>query len=874
MNSENSHDNEQLHLPVLLRSNPLREKFPYCSHLGLDRSVYENRVAWAKMTGFAPWPSRLATEEEIKTMLSSTPNNNAVTVVGSGGGLEMEIEDCKEQVCMYFLGSHQVGLVKRQQLEMDFVGKFAENSAKCTTKQFLMGLEEADGFVLREVFKEGCGSCMVCGGKDSPNRIILCDRCNSELHLDCLRPSIASVPEGMWMCPICVVEAPLTYQLESKRVKEQLMAPPTITTTTTAAATTTNNNNSSSAQKQTRRRPESEVAGGAAATPSSTGSSQYKRPKPLATAPAVSGSKWSAEEDAVLWSGITNNLSFQEICSKMDRSYSGCVHRHKELLRKNYQAPANILQLVQQHHQNHMQQQLQPRAPAATYSSFATTTSAAPTATTEPKRGNGASTSKTPTPPLMNSAALAAAAADATTSQLSKLLSIAQMPTMHREPARTCFACQQTGGGEMLACGDTICGKWFHPFCLGSRLPEDLEEQWFCPWHHCALCPLTAATPPALFAKKPVHHSTIAPISLQGSCQLVDNNNSLEGSKSHSTIKFARCIACPLALCDEHLHAPWDSHLVQRVPHADSHFFLCERCDMHPTPLGKSLDSLLSQALHKRGEAYADTLAKRPGQQMISTCAAPELAQTLLSERGGGTESTMSARPLSCGEVQALVRQNRLTTVIEFEKAIGDMANTLHTVYKWMHPALAQSCRKFHAQVLELVRVNSIELAALEKNWARFPNDKTAMVYSSKPVLRGITPWETYERFPAIEPSPDELEYGEAGKQDPHQTFAYLFQALESARLVAPVAETAMEPLLTPTQFEIDDLFEAHSASLRASLTSQARLRSEVNRVFASYQAGQETILELHKQLAETKQALVLAQQQPPANLTNHQVTQ
>lgn len=853
----NSHDSEQLHLPVLLRSNPLREKFPYCSHLGLDKSVYENHVAWTKMTGFASWPSRMATEDEIKTML---PASAAAPSAVSAGTLDAETDDCKEQVCMYFLGSHQVGLVKRQQLEMDYVGRFADHSTKCTTKQFLMGLEEADGFVLREVFKEGCGSCMVCGGKDSPNRIILCDRCNSEVHLDCLRPSIASVPEGMWMCPICVVEAPLTYQLESKRFKEHLAA--SSTATNTATSSTANGNGSSSAQKQTRRRLDSEVAGsggggsgnGDAATPS-----QYKRPKPLATAPAVSGSKWSAEEDAVLWNGITNNLSFQEICSKMDRSYSGCVHRHKELLRKNYQAPANILQLVQQHHQNHMQKQLQPRAPAASYSSFVPTASgsgAAAAAGTESKRGNGAS--KAPTPPLVNSAA----SADATTSQLSKLLSIAQMPTMQREPVRTCFACQQTGGGEMLACGDALCGKWFHPFCLGSRLPHDLEERWFCPWHHCALCTSTSTTPPALFAKKPVHHSTIAPLSLQGSCELLLDGCNSTSQDGEGAIKFARCIACPLALCDEHLHAPWDSHAVRRVPHPESHFFLCERCGMQPAPLGKSLDSLFSQALHKRGEAYADTLARRPGQQVIASCAAPELAQALL-----GGDSAIHARPLSCGEVQALVRENRFPTVLEFEKAVGDMCNTLHTVYKWMHPALAQSCRKFHAQVLELVRLNSVELAALEKHWARFPGAGKAS--STTPMLRGLAPWETYERVSAVEPSPDELEYGEAGKQDPHQTFAYLFQALESARLVAPVAETAMEPLLTPTQFEIDDLFETHSASLRASLTSQARLRSEVNRVFASYQAGQETILELHKQLAEAKQALALAQQQLPPNNTN-----
>ena len=39
-------------------------------------------------------------------------------------------------------------------------------------------------------------ACSVCGGKDSPDKQILCDECDMAYHLWCLPTKLESVPEG------------------------------------------------------------------------------------------------------------------------------------------------------------------------------------------------------------------------------------------------------------------------------------------------------------------------------------------------------------------------------------------------------------------------------------------------------------------------------------------------------------------------------------------------------------------------------------------------------------------------------------------------------------------------------------------------------
>ena len=51
--------------------------------------------------------------------------------------------------------------------------------------------------------------CMRCAGTDSidPNFFVLCDRCSSGMHLQCMQPPRRTVPTGDWFCPNCVVVA-------------------------------------------------------------------------------------------------------------------------------------------------------------------------------------------------------------------------------------------------------------------------------------------------------------------------------------------------------------------------------------------------------------------------------------------------------------------------------------------------------------------------------------------------------------------------------------------------------------------------------------------------------------------------------------------
>lgn len=41
-------------------------------------------------------------------------------------------------------------------------------------------------------------ACCVCGGKDSPEKQIICDDCDAAYHLWCLTPKLKAVPEDDW----------------------------------------------------------------------------------------------------------------------------------------------------------------------------------------------------------------------------------------------------------------------------------------------------------------------------------------------------------------------------------------------------------------------------------------------------------------------------------------------------------------------------------------------------------------------------------------------------------------------------------------------------------------------------------------------------
>ena len=46
-------------------------------------------------------------------------------------------------------------------------------------------------------------NCEICDQGGEEDKILLCDRCDSEFHMFCLRPKLNEVPEGEWLCPLC-----------------------------------------------------------------------------------------------------------------------------------------------------------------------------------------------------------------------------------------------------------------------------------------------------------------------------------------------------------------------------------------------------------------------------------------------------------------------------------------------------------------------------------------------------------------------------------------------------------------------------------------------------------------------------------------------
>ncbi|CAM9530650.1 unnamed protein product [Discosporangium mesarthrocarpum] len=45
--------------------------------------------------------------------------------------------------------------------------------------------------------------CMVCEKNDYQTEIVLCDSCDEEYHIFCLKPPLKYVPPGDWFCPSC-----------------------------------------------------------------------------------------------------------------------------------------------------------------------------------------------------------------------------------------------------------------------------------------------------------------------------------------------------------------------------------------------------------------------------------------------------------------------------------------------------------------------------------------------------------------------------------------------------------------------------------------------------------------------------------------------
>lgn len=49
-----------------------------------------------------------------------------------------------------------------------------------------------------------CKKCMTCDQAANADDLLICDSCDKGFHMDCLEPPLNKLPEGRWICPICV----------------------------------------------------------------------------------------------------------------------------------------------------------------------------------------------------------------------------------------------------------------------------------------------------------------------------------------------------------------------------------------------------------------------------------------------------------------------------------------------------------------------------------------------------------------------------------------------------------------------------------------------------------------------------------------------
>ena len=50
---------------------------------------------------------------------------------------------------------------------------------------------------------EGDGGCAICGSSRNEAQLLICDGCEAEYHMSCLTPKLTKVPAGDWYCQTC-----------------------------------------------------------------------------------------------------------------------------------------------------------------------------------------------------------------------------------------------------------------------------------------------------------------------------------------------------------------------------------------------------------------------------------------------------------------------------------------------------------------------------------------------------------------------------------------------------------------------------------------------------------------------------------------------
>ena len=48
-------------------------------------------------------------------------------------------------------------------------------------------------------------ACSICGGKEYPEKQLICDQCENYFHMTCIDPALEDIPDGDWFCSDCKI---------------------------------------------------------------------------------------------------------------------------------------------------------------------------------------------------------------------------------------------------------------------------------------------------------------------------------------------------------------------------------------------------------------------------------------------------------------------------------------------------------------------------------------------------------------------------------------------------------------------------------------------------------------------------------------------
>lgn len=154
---------------------------------------------------------------ELQTGMLVLVNYNIDEPNKRGYWYDFEIKKIEEKMSgTIFIGKNKTPIEK---CNIKFIDEILRIENKDLLEEFRLKRDEIKNRPLRkvpyncnkckDVKSRNCKSCgcTICGGKNSPSLLILCDECDSGYHIFCLNPPLANVPEvEEWYCPSCKVD--------------------------------------------------------------------------------------------------------------------------------------------------------------------------------------------------------------------------------------------------------------------------------------------------------------------------------------------------------------------------------------------------------------------------------------------------------------------------------------------------------------------------------------------------------------------------------------------------------------------------------------------------------------------------------------------